>query len=89
MRIEKAIENAKATVESLRNSTNPELPVGTIYQAESLVEALEKAATMTADEIARIKAIPSYISDMRDVKDIKEKYGISWNDIKYIRTIQF
>ena len=89
MKIENAIRNAKESLERIKSQKYFEEKTFVVMQTEAYIESLEKISTMMPDEIARIKAIPTYINDMRPVKDIKDKYGISWNDIKLIRGFQF
>lgn len=44
---------------------------------------------ITQEEWQRIKAgIPGIDRDMRDCKDIKEKYGLSWNELKMFKDLQ-
>ena len=44
---------------------------------------------ITPGEWQRIKAgIPGIERDMRDCKDIKEKYGLSWNELKMLKDLQ-
>lgn len=37
------------------------------------------------DERARLAAIPVYKTDLREVGDIRKKYGISWNELRQLR----
>ena len=60
-----------------------------IIGMEDLVKKLDVAMTMTEDEVARLKAIPSYSDDFRAVKDIKDNYGFSWNELKMIAGLDF
>ena len=57
----------------------------TVMEAEDHLKFLEKVESMTDEEIERIKAIPIYKDDMREVKDIKDKYGFSWSQMKALR----
>lgn len=44
---------------------------------------------ITPGEWQRIKAgVPGIDRDMRDCKDIKEKYGLSWNELKMLKDLQ-
>lgn len=44
---------------------------------------------ITPEEWQRIKAgIPGIDRDMRDCKDLKEKYGLSWNELKMLKDLQ-
>ena len=36
-------------------------------------------------ERARLAAIPAYRTDLREVGDIRKKYGISWNELRMLR----
>lgn len=89
MKIENAIRNAKEELEKIKSHKFFEEKTFVVMQTEAYIESLEKISTMSPDEIARIKAIPTYINDMRPVKDIKDKYNVSWNDIKLIRGFEF
>lgn len=44
---------------------------------------------ITPEEWQRIEAgVPGIERDMRDCKDIKEKYGLSWNELKMLKDLQ-
>ena len=52
-----------------------------------LVDAI--VPLITPGEWQRIKAgIPGIDRDMRDCKDIKEKYSLSWNELKMLKDLQ-
>lgn len=52
-----------------------------------LVDAIMPLITL--EEWQRIKAgVPGIDRDMRDCKDIKEKYGLSWNELKMLKDLQ-
>lgn len=59
--------------------------VMTVMAAKDQLKFLEKVESMTDEEIERIKAIPIYKDDMREVKDIKDKYEFSWSQMKALR----
>lgn len=43
---------------------------------------------ITPEEWQRIEAgVPGIERDMRDCKDIKEKYGLSWNELKMLKDL--
>lgn len=88
----KDIEKRKAAINKWyeANCSYPFEPNGgVIIMLEDLVYKLEKVMDMTPDEIQRIKSIPVYSTDWRSVKDIKEKYGLSWNDLKMVAGLDF
>ena len=40
-------------------------------------------ARLTAEEIALLRSVPVYaLNDVRALKPIKDKYSISWNDVR-------
>ena len=56
-------------------------------RAIQLVDAI--IPQITQEEWQRIKAgVPGIERDMRDCKDIKEKYGLSWNELKMLKDLQ-
>ena len=59
--------------------------VMTVMAAKNQLKFLDIVDGMTEDEIKRIKDIPIYQDDMREVNDIKEKYGLSWSQMKSLR----
>lgn len=56
---------------------------------ERALAVLEIAETMSCDEIDRIKAIPAWETNWQSVSDIKKKYGLSWNELKSLKQINF
>lgn len=66
-----------------QNDIGPNVIV--VLNAKDQLTFLDKVETMTDDEIERIHQIPVYTDDMRIVKDIKDKYGFTWNQIKSLR----
>ena len=57
----------------------------TVLQAKDTLVFLDKVKTMSDDELQRIKDIPTYQDDMREVKDIKDKYEFTWSQMKLLR----
>lgn len=50
---------------------------------ERILEVLEVADKMTNEEWNRLSEVPVYkLDDIRNLKDIKDKYDISWNELK-------
>ena len=61
-------------------------PVTALMDAKRIVELCDMVfPTVTEEEKTRICAIPVWSSDYSAVADIKEKYGLSWNELKYLR----
>lgn len=56
---------------------------------ERALVVLGIAETMSNDEIKRIKAIPAWETNWQCVSDIKKKYGLSWNELKSLKQINF
>lgn len=53
--------------------------------SERTIEVCDIFDRLTDEERARLAAIPIYRSDMREVADIKEKYSVSWNELRMLR----
>lgn len=55
-----------------------------LIDARETIEFYEKAFdTLSEDDYKRLAAIPEYrINDVRDLKDIKDRLGCSWNDVR-------
>lgn len=84
-RIQGLIGDEYPTYESyVENNGGPN--VLTVLDARDHLEFLDKAEALTDEEIGRITAIPTYMDDMREVKDIKDKYGFTWSQIKLLRS---
>lgn len=61
-------------------------PVTALTDAKRVVELCDMVfPAVTEEEKTRIRAIPVWSSDYSAVADIKEKYGLSWNELKYLR----
>ena len=58
--------------------------VTSILITKRLIEVLDTAETMTEADFQRIKSIPVYVEDWRRVKHIKDRYGLSYNELKFI-----
>lgn len=43
------------------------------------------AQALSEEEKKKLVAIPIYCNDLRSCKDIKEKYGLSWNELRTVR----
>lgn len=43
---------------------------------------------MTAEEKERLHASPLYSNDVRDLGDLRDSYGLSWNELRELRTIE-
>lgn len=66
--------------------THDDAPLAiTVTQAREMLDFLDKVETMDAYEITRVASIPVYQDDMREVKDIKDKYGFTWSQMKMLR----
>lgn len=61
-------------------------PVAALMDAKRIVQLCDEVfPTVTEDEKARIRAIPVWETNYEAVRDIKEKYGLSWSELKYLR----
>lgn len=64
----------------------PMISAQQLADAERSIEVCTIAETMTEDERSRLAAIPVYSDDVRECKDIKDKYGLSWNEVRMVRS---
>lgn len=64
----------------------PMISAQQLADAERSIEVCAIAETMTDDERSRLAAIPVYSDDVRECKDIKDKYGLSWNEVRMARS---
>lgn len=66
-----------------------QIPVGPsmhqILDAKRMLVVCDLAESMTEDEKLRLANIPVYKDDVRECKDIKDKYGLSWNELRMVR----
>ena len=89
MKLEAIRRNAEATINAIKQKkyTGDELPpISSLQDAERIVYLCDNVfPSVTDEEKARIRAIPVYSTDYRAVNDIKEKYGLSWNELKFLR----
>lgn len=55
-----------------------------VLDAERTINLYDTVYTkLTADELERLKAHPVYaLNDVRTFADIKDKYGLTWNELK-------
>lgn len=53
--------------------------------ARRALELCDIYDVMTADEKARLAAIPSYQRDLRAASDIRTKYSVSWSELDMLR----
>lgn len=57
--------------------------VDSLMSAKAIIKAHDECyMKLTDEERARLAAVPSYQKDLRELKDIKDKYGVSWNDLR-------
>ena len=64
---------------------NGATPVPVVMYAREQLQFLDKVEAMEKDELEKITSIPVYQDDMREVKDIKDKYGFTWSQMKMLR----
>lgn len=85
MNIEAIRRNALATIEQQEAlaKSGREFSVATIMNSERMLEVVDKIVpTITDEDWTRLE---SKESDISNFKDIKEKYKLSWNELKAIR----
>lgn len=59
--------------------------VEAFWAARRTQRVVEIAEGMTADEVRRITAIPLFLDNMSPCKDIKDKYKLSWSELRELR----
>lgn len=71
-------------------SEGKDFSTAVLMEAKRQIELIDSIIPqITPGEWQRIKAgIPGIDRDMRDCKDIKEKYGLSWNELKMLKDLQ-
>ena len=52
--------------------------------SKRMIEIVEITERMTEEEKAQIRETPVYQDDIRFLKPIKEKYDLSWNELKML-----
>lgn len=57
-------------------------------EAERTLELCDIYDQMTEEERARIHACPAFQQDLRCLADIREKYGLSWNELRGMLTVE-
>lgn len=89
MNLESLKKNALATIAYQKKLADKgeDFSAGAITDAEEIIRLVDEIVPqITEEEWGRInQGTPGIDRDMSDCKDIKEKYGISWNDLKRIR----
>lgn len=55
------------------------------WAARRTLCVVEIAEGMTADEVRRITAVPLFLDNMSTCKDIKDKYKLSWSELRELR----
>lgn len=79
------LEKAKReTPKSKRGEDWASWATATEINAKRMIEIVEIAERMTEEEKAQIRATPVYKDDVRFLKPIKEKYTLSWSEIKML-----
>lgn len=59
---------------------------GSLVNAERVLFLCDEVfPKISAEDLARIDAIPAYQKDLRSVKDIKDRYGLSWTELGWLR----
>lgn len=67
-------------------NSKEEYSAGAVVDAERIVYLCDNVfPKITPEEWERIHAVPIYKDDMRECKDIKDKYGLSWNELRRLR----
>lgn len=71
-------------------SAGKDFSTAVLMEAKRQIELIDSIIPqITPGEWQRIKAgVPGIDRDMRDCKDIKEKYGLSWNELKMLKDLQ-
>jgi len=71
-------------------SEGKDFSTAVLMEAKRQIELIDSIVPqITPEERQRIKAgAPGIDRDMRDCKDIKEKYGLSWNELKMLKDLQ-
>lgn len=91
MNIEAMRRNAQDTIDAYDRhcadkNSKEEYSVSAILDAKRIVDLCDNVfPKITAEEWDRIHAVPVYKQDMRECKDIKDKYGLSWNELRSLR----
>lgn len=94
----KSLKAAQAIFDQYGVSNAAELPeeawenlptfhsVTSIMGAKRALNVVAPAAqALSEEEKKKLVAIPIYCNDLRSCKDIKEKYGLSWNELRTVR----
>lgn len=71
-------------------SAGKDFSTAVLMEARRTIQLVDAIMPLiTPGEWQRIKAgVPGIDRDMRDCKDIKEKYGLSWNELKMLKDLQ-
>lgn len=91
MNIEAMRRNAQATIDNYNKhcenkNSKEKYSAGAVVAAERIIYICDNVfPKITAEEWDRIHAVPIYKQDMRACKDIKDKYGLSWNELRSLR----
>ena len=88
MKLESIRKNAANYLEGIQRieGTGVDLSAKAVQDAERIVYLCDEVfSKVTEDERQRIKSIPAWSTDYSAVKDIKEKYGLSWSELKMLR----
>lgn len=64
-----------------------------MYRSKDLYQSRLKLCdifdNLTDNEVKRLSEIPAYETNCVSVKDIKQKYGLSWSDIDFLRKLSW
>lgn len=63
----------------------PECGAAPVLNARRMLEIADIAESMSDQEWERIHQVPVYMNDMRVCRDIKERYALSWNELRALR----
>ena len=71
-------------------SAGKDFSTSVLVEARRMIWLTDAIVPMiTPEEWQRIRAgVPGIDRDMRDCKDIKEKFGLSWNELKLLKDLQ-
>lgn len=71
-------------------SEGKDFSTAVLMEAKRQIELIDSIAPqITPEEWQRIKAgVPGIDRDMRDCKDIKDRLGLSWNELKMLKDLQ-
>lgn len=91
MKLEIMRRDAEKTLAFFEKKAGEGIPgcgIGPVLSAKRTLELAGIIEVMSDDEWKRVHDVPIYMNDMRVCKDIKEKYGLSWNELRGLRSVE-